>query len=125
MKRRPPYSTSNAPWIPAKSGKNIQNGGWHEQVHQRLLKSLEFIRLLRIMFFSGINAVTGPSLAQQIAFLEPRKIACNSFLIHQCLLCGGKQAQKEYDEVLGWRGLDAGVEDKTSDSTTRHNKDQS
>lgn len=52
--------------------------------------------------------MTGPSLALPIAFLECRKMACNSCLIHKYLLCllwGRKQEQKEQDPVALTEGL--------------------
>lgn len=43
MKRRP-HLIDNAHWILTKFGQNIQNVGWREQGHQRLLNRLKFIR---------------------------------------------------------------------------------
>lgn len=84
--KRGPCSNNSAHWVQTESGKNIQNVGGYEQGPNDCLIDENCVRSLRIIFFSSINIMTGPSLAQQITFLEHRKMACNSCLIHKCLL---------------------------------------
>lgn len=76
-------------------------------------------RLLGMLFFFWINAITMFPLAPHITFLEHRKNGLQRLLIHKCLLhllCARKQAQNEHDQLLWWRDLQVGEENKTNKS---------
>lgn len=101
VSKRGPCSINNACRMQTeKSGNNIQNEGWGELECQRLLTRWKFTRSLGMVFcfffFPEINEMTGSSLAQEITFLEHRKMAGDGFSMLRrllSLLCGRNASQ--------------------------------